>query len=83
LQHEGIIHYRRGHITVIDRAGLEERACECYQTVKTEFDRLLPIQLPRTSLRRLVYNIQHPPGWSDLVGRSSPPARVLTLPRTP
>lgn len=42
LQQAGLIHYRRGHITVIDRAGLEKLACECYQTVKTEFDRLLP-----------------------------------------
>lgn len=42
LQHEGLISYRRGHITVLDRAGLEKRACECYQTVKTELDRLLP-----------------------------------------
>jgi CRP-like cAMP-binding protein len=42
LQQAGCIHYRRGHITVLDRAGLELRACECYQTVTTEFDRLLP-----------------------------------------
>lgn len=42
LQQVGIISYRRGHITVIDRSGLKKRACECYQVVKTEFDRLLP-----------------------------------------
>lgn len=42
LQHAGLIEYHRGHITVIDRHGLETRACECYQTVKNEFDRLLP-----------------------------------------
>lgn len=42
LQDAGLIHYRRGHITVTDRAGLEARACECYQVVKKEFDRLLP-----------------------------------------
>lgn len=42
LQHEGLISYRRGHITVLDRTGIEKRACECYQTVKTELDRLLP-----------------------------------------
>jgi CRP-like cAMP-binding protein len=42
LQHAGLIHYRRGHITVLDRPGLEARVCECYAVVKKEFDRLLP-----------------------------------------
>ena len=42
LQHAGLIEYHRGHITVVDRPGLEARVCECYQVVKKEFDRLLP-----------------------------------------
>jgi len=42
LQDAGLIRYSRGRITVFDRAGLEARSCECYQVVKTEFDRLLP-----------------------------------------
>jgi len=42
LQDTGLIRYRRGRITVLDRPGLEARSCECYQVVKTEFDRLLP-----------------------------------------
>jgi CRP-like cAMP-binding protein len=42
LQEAGIVRYRRGRITVLDRPGLEARSCECYQVVKTEFDRLLP-----------------------------------------
>ena len=42
LQLAGLIDYRRGHITVLDRPGLEARVCECYQVVKTEFDRLFP-----------------------------------------
>jgi CRP-like cAMP-binding protein len=42
LQKAGLIAYRRGHITVLDRAGLEARSCECYAVVKQEFDRLLP-----------------------------------------
>jgi CRP-like cAMP-binding protein len=42
LQEAGLISYRRGKITVLDRRGLESRSCECYQVVKTEFDRLLP-----------------------------------------
>jgi CRP-like cAMP-binding protein len=41
LQNAGLIHYRRGHITVIDRAGLEARVCECYAVVKKEIERLL------------------------------------------
>ena len=42
LQDAGLISYRRGTIAVLDRPGLEARSCECYQVVKTEFDRLLP-----------------------------------------
>lgn len=42
LQQAGLIHYSRGHITVLDRAGLEARTCECYAVVKKECDRLLP-----------------------------------------
>jgi CRP-like cAMP-binding protein len=41
LQHAGVIRYRRGHISVLDRAGLETRVCECYAVVKKELDRLL------------------------------------------
>ena len=41
LQHAGLISYRRGHITVLDRAGLETIACECYAVVKNELNRLL------------------------------------------
>ncbi len=40
LQQAGIIRYRRGHITVLDREGLQEGVCECYEVVKKEFDRL-------------------------------------------
>jgi len=42
LQRDGLIKYRRGRITVLDRAGLERRACECYAVVKKEYGRLLP-----------------------------------------
>jgi CRP-like cAMP-binding protein len=41
LQAHGYISYRRGHITVIDRVGLEQQVCECYDVVKKEFGRLL------------------------------------------
>ncbi len=42
LQKAKLISYARGHITVLDRAGLEKRCCECYAVVKKEYDRLLP-----------------------------------------
>jgi CRP-like cAMP-binding protein len=42
LQAAGLVHYRRGRITVLDRLGLEQRSCECYRVVKTEYERLLP-----------------------------------------
>jgi CRP-like cAMP-binding protein len=42
LQENGLIHYSRGRITIIDRIGLEARCCECYAVVKRESDRLLP-----------------------------------------
>jgi CRP-like cAMP-binding protein len=41
LQEAGVVHGRRGHLTVIERAGLETRVCECYGVVKSEFGRLL------------------------------------------
>jgi CRP-like cAMP-binding protein len=46
LQADGLIQYRRGRITVLDRAGLEARVCECYGVVKAEYDRLLKLQTP-------------------------------------
>ena len=46
LQKAGLIHYVRGHITVLDRKGLEQRVCECYPVVKKEYDRLLPSRTP-------------------------------------
>src|SRR6202158_5906989 len=42
LHKAGLIRYQRGHITILDRAGLERRTCECYAVVKKEYDRLLP-----------------------------------------
>jgi CRP-like cAMP-binding protein len=41
LQKAGFIQYRRGHITVVDRIGLESQVCECYDVVKKELIRLL------------------------------------------
>jgi CRP-like cAMP-binding protein len=45
LQRAGLIDYARGRIKVLNRAGLEQRSCECYAVVKAEYDRLLPATL--------------------------------------
>ena len=42
LQHQGLLTYSRGAITVHDRDGLERASCECYEIIRAEFDRLLP-----------------------------------------
>jgi len=47
LQENGYISYRRGHITVLDRVGLEVEVCECYDVVKKEFARLMSDVLQR------------------------------------
>jgi CRP-like cAMP-binding protein len=50
LRAQDLIDYRRGHITVLDRRGLESQVCECYAVVKKAFDRLLPrsVETPAT-----------------------------------
>lgn len=55
LQRQGLISYRRGHITVLKRAGLESHACECYPVVKKEFHRLLS---DAASINKLAANHQ-------------------------
>jgi CRP-like cAMP-binding protein len=45
LQRRGMIRYRRGLVSVLDRAGLEGTACECYDIVRKEFDRLLGVRV--------------------------------------
>ena len=47
LQKLGIIEYRRGRITVLDRRRLEKLSCECYEVVKRETDRLQPLLASR------------------------------------
>jgi CRP-like cAMP-binding protein len=43
LQRAGFITYRRGRITILDREGLESAACECYEKIRTEYSRLVPL----------------------------------------
>jgi CRP-like cAMP-binding protein len=52
LQELGVIHYRRGRITILDRTKLESLCCECYAVVKKESDRLVPPPLPEQERRR-------------------------------
>jgi Mn-dependent DtxR family transcriptional regulator len=42
LESAGLIERARGHITVLDRNGIEDRACECYSVVRKEYERLFP-----------------------------------------
>jgi CRP-like cAMP-binding protein len=44
LQKAGVIEYRRGRIIVLDRPRLEAMSCECYEVVRTETNRLLPMR---------------------------------------
>ena len=50
LQRAGVISYRRGHITVLQRDGLGSRVCECYAAVRCEFDRLVPVNLGQATI---------------------------------
>jgi hypothetical protein len=69
LQHAGLIRYARGHITVLDRAGLEKRSCECYAVVRKECDRLLP---PGKLATWPSYaSIRPTPGWYEAEGQTS------------
>jgi len=52
LSEDGLIEYRRGHVTVTDREGLERRACECYWSIRNEYERLLePPAAPELTAR--------------------------------
>jgi CRP-like cAMP-binding protein len=79
LQRAGFIRYHRGHISVLDRAGLEKQACECYQAVKTEFDRLLPdVTATRAAPPRCMpaYQAASPDAKPVAASRPSPQLRV-------
>ena len=52
LQRAGLIRYRRGAITVLDRLGLEAASCECYRIIRAQYERLLPRSGERQASRR-------------------------------
>ncbi len=61
LQAAGLIQYRRGRITVLNRSALESRVCECYATVKTELDRLVPRHVPTKVMRAPLRQLEATP----------------------
>jgi CRP-like cAMP-binding protein len=62
LQRAGVIRYRRGHIGVLERSGLETRACECYAVVKKEWSRLFSECGPARALPVASDNRRRPTG---------------------
>lgn len=74
LRDLGVIEYRRGRITILDRTRLEMLSCECYGVVKAESDRLLPY--PCT--RRPLDGAQHPAGGPNPVRPA--PGRIVAMP---
>jgi Mn-dependent DtxR family transcriptional regulator len=76
LQTAGLIHYSRGHITILDRPKLEKRVCECYAVVKKETDRLMLVDL--AALANKITHAEHAArhhsdrhAWSDPIGMGS------------
>ena len=45
LQRAGFVRYRRGHMSIVDREGLEGASCECYQTIKDALDTVVGTEL--------------------------------------
>ena len=80
LQAAGVIRYQRGHIAVLNRDGLEERACECYAAVRNEQYRLLPASAPSRSQTPVSIDAQHRPPCGQ-VGATSV-ARTNLAPRS-
>jgi CRP-like cAMP-binding protein len=69
LQKDGVIYYKRGHITIVDRTELEKRVCQCYPQVKKEYDRLLPHPATLTAL----------PAWQQ----NTAPTKLATVKQEP
>ena len=79
LRTDGVIRHARGHITVLDRAALERRTCECYAVVNKEYDRLLPHRdvLTRRAIPARVATFNPPP--ATVPHRcSTPPDTVIS-----
>jgi Mn-dependent DtxR family transcriptional regulator len=68
LQDKGLIKYRRGQIRVLDRAGLEERACECYFTLQDRVEKLFQSQFDAQRLNERSRTALHESGCGLSVG---------------
>jgi hypothetical protein len=47
LQRQGLIKYSRGQVSILEREGLESASCECYERIRSEYSRLVPLNCPR------------------------------------
>jgi len=79
LQKAGVVRYSRGHIFVLDRKGLEERACECRRVVEREYERLLP--LPPSFRFHLLPSVQTTESLGRTMAQSDRPSEYLTARR--
>ena len=83
LQRAGLISYRRGHITVLDRHSLEQQACECYALVSKECGRLRPRGMPTQYLANRKVELRDAVSLSARATHDAVPFRAMQRPPRP